>query len=79
MNTGEIILNIVLAVGFSALIATCMTVVPNYDRIRFVERFRFAALEGRAQRTASNRLGIAGLSDERWKSADSALEVSLAE
>jgi hypothetical protein len=79
MNTGEIILNIVLAVGFSALIATCMTVVPNYDRIRFVERFRFATLEGRAQRTASNRLGIAGLSDERRKSADSVLEVSLAE
>jgi hypothetical protein len=79
MNTGEIILNIVLAVGFSALIATCMTVVPNYDRIRFFERFRFVELEGRAQRTASNLMTIEGLSDDQRESVDSDVSLSLAE
>jgi hypothetical protein len=79
VNTGEIILNIVLAVGSSALIATCMVVVPNCDRIQFMKRSRFVALEGRAQRTASNRPALAGLRDEQRENAGSALEVSLAE
>jgi hypothetical protein len=79
LNTGEIILNVVLAVGFSALITTVAIVVPNYDRIRVFERSRIVELEGRAQRTASNLKAIAGLNDDQRDSVDSVLEVTLAE
>ncbi len=43
MTTGEIILNIALAIGVSASVAVGMTVVPNHDRIRSLLRFRFVA------------------------------------
>jgi hypothetical protein len=79
MNTGEIILNIGLAVGASAVVAAGMLFVPNHDRLGFIQRFRSVALEGLAQGTAATRVAIAGPSDDQLLSADSGVELSLAE
>ena len=57
MTTGEIILNIALAMGFSAFIAGVSTVVPNYDRIRFFQRFGSVQVTNRRER-ADRAVGL---------------------
>lgn len=71
-----------LAAGFSALIATCMVVVPNYDRIQFFERFRLAELSGTAQKAVSDLMTIAGLIDDQpegIESLEGVVNIGLAE
>jgi hypothetical protein len=60
MNTAEILLNIDLAAGTTALVALGMVVVPNIDRIR---AFRRALTRRPARRVLERRLSIAGFND----------------
>jgi hypothetical protein len=60
MNTAEILLNIDLAAGTTALVALGMVVVPNIDRIR---AFRRVLTRRPARRVLERRLSIAGFND----------------
>ncbi len=60
MNTAEILLNIDLAAGTTALVALGMVVVPNLDRIR---TFRRLLARRPARRVQERRLSMAGFND----------------
>lgn len=60
MNTAEILLNVDLAAGTTALVALGMAVVPNLDRIR---TFRRLITRRPARRVQERRLSMAGFSD----------------
>ena len=60
MNTADILLNIDLAAGTTALVALGMVVAPNIDRIR---TFRSVVIRRPFRRVQERRLSIAGLND----------------
>jgi hypothetical protein len=60
MNTADILLNIDLAAGTTALVALGMGVVPNIDRIR---TFRRVVIRRPARRVQERRWSMAGFHD----------------
>lgn len=60
MNATEMLLNIDLAAGTTALVALGMVVVPNIDRIR---TFRRVLTRRPARRAQERRLSMAGFND----------------